>query len=84
MLATANRQPEGALIYIMDKSDLYVRVRDGVRQVMVRFFGLSEITRLQFIRMNTEQHFIHFIFFYEKSCFLPARESYPFLQRFSK
>lgn len=36
MLATARRQTEGSLIYIIDKADLYLRVRDGLRQVMVQ------------------------------------------------
>lgn len=36
MIATARRQAEGSLIYIIDKADLYLRVRDGVRQVMVQ------------------------------------------------
>lgn len=35
MIATARRQPEGSLIYITDKADLYLRVRNGLRQVMV-------------------------------------------------
>lgn len=38
MIATARRQTEGALIYVLDRNDLYLRVRDGVRQVMVGFF----------------------------------------------
>lgn len=44
MIATARRQPEGSLIYIIDKADLYLRVRNGLRQVMVAilfFFDLS-------------------------------------------
>lgn len=36
MIATARRQAEGSLIYIIDKADLYLRVRNGLRQVMVR------------------------------------------------
>ncbi|KAF3842840.1 hypothetical protein F7725_001689 [Dissostichus mawsoni] len=35
MVATARRQSEGSLIYIIDKADLYLRVRDGLRQVML-------------------------------------------------
>lgn len=35
MIATARRQTEGSLIYIIDKADLYLRVRDGLRQVML-------------------------------------------------
>lgn len=35
MIATARRQPEGSLIYIIDKADLYLRVRDGLRQVLL-------------------------------------------------
>lgn len=37
MTATARRQPEGSLVYIIDQTDLYLRVRDGVRQVHVRY-----------------------------------------------
>lgn len=40
MIATARRQAEGSLIYIIDKADLYLRVRDGLRQVMVQYFTL--------------------------------------------
>lgn len=36
MTATARRQPEGSLVYILDQTDLYLRVRDGIRQVQVR------------------------------------------------
>lgn len=36
MIATARRQAEGSLIYIIDKADLYLRVRNGLRQVMVQ------------------------------------------------
>lgn len=36
MAATARRQPEGSLVYVIDQTDLYVRVRDGVRQVQVK------------------------------------------------
>ncbi|XP_058475540.1 collagen type XVIII alpha 1 chain a isoform X2 [Solea solea] len=35
MIASARRQSEGSLIYIIDKADLYLRVRDGLRQVML-------------------------------------------------
>ena len=35
MLAQARRQEEGSLIFILDKADLYLRVRHGLRQVMV-------------------------------------------------
>lgn len=35
MVATARRQTEGSLIYIIDRADLYLRVRDGLRQVML-------------------------------------------------
>lgn len=38
MATTARRQPEGSLVYVTDQTDLYVRVRDGVRQVQVIFF----------------------------------------------
>jgi len=40
MTATARRQPEGSLVYIIDQTDLYLRVREGVRQVQVIFFIL--------------------------------------------
>ncbi len=36
MTATARRQPEGSLVYVIEQTDLYLRVRDGVRQVHVR------------------------------------------------
>lgn len=36
MIATARRQAEGSLIYIIDRADLYLRVGNGLRQVMVR------------------------------------------------
>ena len=36
MIASARRQEEGSLIYIIDKSDLYLRVRDGLCQVKVQ------------------------------------------------
>lgn len=39
-MASARRQAEGSLIYIIDKSDLYLRVRDGLRQVMVQYSSL--------------------------------------------
>lgn len=42
MVATARRQSEGSLIYILDKADLYLRVRDGLRQVMVRSSSFSK------------------------------------------
>jgi len=35
MTATARRQPEGALVYVIEQMDLYIRVRDGLRQVQV-------------------------------------------------
>uniref|UniRef100_A0A8C5AJP8 Thrombospondin-like N-terminal domain-containing protein n=1 Tax=Gadus morhua TaxID=8049 RepID=A0A8C5AJP8_GADMO len=35
MLAQARRQEEGSLIYCLDKADLYLRVRHGLRQVML-------------------------------------------------
>uniref|UniRef100_A0A8C6UC14 Collagenase NC10/endostatin domain-containing protein n=1 Tax=Neogobius melanostomus TaxID=47308 RepID=A0A8C6UC14_9GOBI len=35
MRATARGQPEGSLVYVLDQTDLYLRVRDGVRQVQV-------------------------------------------------
>uniref|UniRef100_A0A3Q3KS78 Collagenase NC10/endostatin domain-containing protein n=1 Tax=Monopterus albus TaxID=43700 RepID=A0A3Q3KS78_MONAL len=38
MFATAKHQPEGSLIYIIDKADLYLRVHNGLRQVMVQQF----------------------------------------------
>lgn len=38
MIATARRQSEGTLIYIVDKTDLYIRVRDGFKQVLVQSY----------------------------------------------
>ncbi|KAG5834027.1 hypothetical protein ANANG_G00282300 [Anguilla anguilla] len=35
MLATARRQQEGTLIFIEDRADLYIRVREGIRQVIL-------------------------------------------------
>uniref|UniRef100_A0A8C5H8D6 Collagenase NC10/endostatin domain-containing protein n=1 Tax=Gouania willdenowi TaxID=441366 RepID=A0A8C5H8D6_GOUWI len=32
MMATARRQAEGSLVYVLDRADLYLRVRDGLRQ----------------------------------------------------
>lgn len=52
MAATARRQPEGSLVYVTDQTDLYVRVRDGVRQVQVKllfiyFFYLKPPQKIQ-------------------------------------
>uniref|UniRef100_A0A3P8TX89 Collagenase NC10/endostatin domain-containing protein n=1 Tax=Amphiprion percula TaxID=161767 RepID=A0A3P8TX89_AMPPE len=38
MAATARRQPEGSLVYVIEQTDLYLRVRDGVRQVQVNVY----------------------------------------------
>ena len=38
MIATARRQSEGTLIYIVDKTDLYIRVRNGFKQVLVQSY----------------------------------------------
>lgn len=46
MTATARQHPEGSLVYIIDQTDLYLRVRDGVRQVHVKAFFF--LTRHQF------------------------------------
>lgn len=35
MAAGARRHAEGSLVYVLDQTDLYLRVRDGVRQVYV-------------------------------------------------
>lgn len=35
MTTTARRHPEGSLVYVLDQTDLFLRVRDGVRQVHV-------------------------------------------------
>lgn len=35
MAAAARRHPEGSLVYVAEQTDLYLRVRDGVRQVYV-------------------------------------------------
>lgn len=42
MTATARRQPEGSLVYILDQTDLYLRVRDGLRQVQVGVYRYNE------------------------------------------
>lgn len=57
MIGTARRQTEGALIYILDRNDLYLRVRDGVRQVMVWFFKTHNFlcTSIYLFKM----HFMH-------------------------
>lgn len=39
MAATARRHPEGSLVYIIDRTDLYIRVQDGVRQVQVQLLS---------------------------------------------
>lgn len=36
MAATARRHSEGSLVYVIDQTDLYLRVREGVRQVYVQ------------------------------------------------
>lgn len=41
MAATARRHPEGSLVYIIEQTDLYLRVRDGVRQVHVIIFSMT-------------------------------------------
>uniref|UniRef100_A0A4W4GXF4 Thrombospondin-like N-terminal domain-containing protein n=1 Tax=Electrophorus electricus TaxID=8005 RepID=A0A4W4GXF4_ELEEL len=33
ILTASSRQPEGSLIYVVENSELYIRVRDGLRQV---------------------------------------------------
>ncbi|CAL8388780.1 unnamed protein product [Boreogadus saida] len=35
MRSTARRQAEGTLVYLLDQTDLYLRVHDGVRQVQL-------------------------------------------------
>lgn len=35
MAATTIRYPEGTLIYVKDNRELYMRVHDGIREVMV-------------------------------------------------
>lgn len=35
MTTNARRHPEGSLVYVLDQTDLFLRVRDGVRQVHV-------------------------------------------------
>lgn len=51
MIATARRQEEGSLIYIIDRADLYLRVRDGVRQVMV-LLSTFQCSALNLIKIN--------------------------------
>uniref|UniRef100_A0A673W0F1 Collagenase NC10/endostatin domain-containing protein n=1 Tax=Salmo trutta TaxID=8032 RepID=A0A673W0F1_SALTR len=36
MTATARRQAEGTLVYLVDQTDFYIRVRDGFRQIQVQ------------------------------------------------
>lgn len=37
MVSSAQQHPEGTLVYLMDQTDLYVRVGAGFRQVMVEY-----------------------------------------------
>lgn len=60
MTATARRQPEGSLVYILDRTDLYLRVRDGVRQVQVNIS----------LNYEPEWHINTSSIFYLCSCFL--------------
>uniref|UniRef100_A0A3P8V8L8 Collagenase NC10/endostatin domain-containing protein n=1 Tax=Cynoglossus semilaevis TaxID=244447 RepID=A0A3P8V8L8_CYNSE len=53
MTATARRQPEGSLVYILDQTDLYLRVRDGIRQVS-RVITLV-FPQLHLIALNSPQ-----------------------------
>uniref|UniRef100_H2L8W1 Collagenase NC10/endostatin domain-containing protein n=1 Tax=Oryzias latipes TaxID=8090 RepID=H2L8W1_ORYLA len=46
MAATARRHPEGSLVYIIDRTDLYIRVQDGVRQVQVQLLSFLHIIAL--------------------------------------
>lgn len=43
MAATARRHPEGSLVYVIEQTDLYLRVRDGVRQVHVNYFFIDHL-----------------------------------------
>lgn len=53
MTATARRYPEGALVYVIDQTDLYLRVRDGVRQVHVGTLSDSSFS------IEMKLHFLH-------------------------
>lgn len=61
MAATARRHPEGSLAYVIDQTDLYLRVREGVRQVYVKklFFILFFILKFaasRFVFLNKCLH----------------------------
>lgn len=53
MAATARRHPEGSLVYVMDQTDLYLRVRDGVRQVHVTNSAFSPKSAVFFAYVHT-------------------------------
>uniref|UniRef100_A0A3Q2GRG5 Collagenase NC10/endostatin domain-containing protein n=1 Tax=Cyprinodon variegatus TaxID=28743 RepID=A0A3Q2GRG5_CYPVA len=55
MAATARSQPEGSLVYVVDQTDLYVRVRDGVRQVQVKLSVFRCLPQLHLIALNSPQ-----------------------------
>uniref|UniRef100_A0A3Q2VNK0 Collagenase NC10/endostatin domain-containing protein n=2 Tax=Haplochromini TaxID=319058 RepID=A0A3Q2VNK0_HAPBU len=52
MTATARRQPEGSLVYILDQTDLYLRVRDGVQYI---FTSWHVSPQLHLIALNSPQ-----------------------------
>lgn len=83
LLATAPGQPEGTLIYIVDKSDLYIRVRDGIRQVMVRVSKIKLWCDFFSFTYKVEQYFFD-THLSPKFFLLPAGRLQPFLQRFGK
>lgn len=37
VVSTARRYPEGTLVFDMEKNSLYIRVREGIRQIQVKF-----------------------------------------------
>lgn len=52
VLVKAPLQLEGTLIYVLDKSELYIRARDGIRQVNVYHFSLLYIIIKTFFIFN--------------------------------
>uniref|UniRef100_A0A4W6DM82 Collagenase NC10/endostatin domain-containing protein n=1 Tax=Lates calcarifer TaxID=8187 RepID=A0A4W6DM82_LATCA len=65
MTATARRQPEGSLVYIIDQTDLYLRVRDGAAfklklylissQENIMLPGMFVFPQLHLIALNSPQ-----------------------------
>lgn len=57
MVVTARRHPEGSLVYIIEQTDLYLRVRDGVRQVHVIIFFFDIIDHLLYDSLTHGPYF---------------------------